>query len=368
MPCLYGRVIEAVAPFRYETGNQCVRFGWGQARAALGEEVERLGARRALVVAGPTEHALAERIVDGLPVAGTLDEVRAHVPASLAQRARSIAAELDADLVISVGGGSATGLAKAIALTSGRPVIAVPTTYAGSEATPVWGLTEDRRKTTGSDPRVLPRVIVYDAELTLGLPRELSVTSGLNALAHCVDALWAPRANPISTALAGEGIRAMAGGLPGVHADGSDRSARGLCLLGAYLSGSAFASAGSGLHHKICHVLGGAYDLPHAATHSVVLPYVLAFNAPAAPAAGARVAEALGASDPVAGLTGLVHGLGAPTALRDLGLPEDGVERVAELVVEAAPPDNPRPVTLAAARALLRDAWAGNTPRQLEES
>lgn len=345
-----------------------VRFGWGQARQALAEEISQLGAQRILLVCGASGHALAERITGDLPVAGVLDEVREHVPVWLAQRARARAAQLDADLVLALGGGSATGLAKAVALTSAVPVVAVPTTYAGSEVTPVWGLTEQRRKTTGTDLRVLPRVVVYDPELTLGLPRELSITSGLNAMAHCVDALWAPRANPVSNALAGEGIRAMAAGLPAVHSDGSGRTGREQCLLGAYLSGAAFASAGSGLHHKLCHVLGGAYDLPHAATHAVLLPYVLAFNAPATESAVARLAQAFGASDPVAALSDLVHQLGAPVALRDLAMPEDGVQRSAEQVVLAAPPGNPRPVTLDAVRALLTDAWAGKIPRQLEDS
>jgi alcohol dehydrogenase class IV len=357
-------VSQAVAAFRYEAGAQVVRFGWGVASSGLTEEIGALAARRIFAVCGSSGRALVERLAADLPVVAIMDEIRAHVPVTLAQQARSRVHTAGADLVLSVGGGSATGLAKAVALSSGLPIVAVPTTYSGSEATPVWGLTDPPRKTTGTDLRVLPRAVVYDPELTLGLPRDVSVTSGLNALAHCVDAMWAARANPVSTALAVEGIRAMVAGLPAVRDDGADRGGREQCLLGAYLSGAAFAGAGSGLHHKICHILGGAYDLPHAATHSVLLPYVLAFNAPAAPAALARLAQAFGAGDPVAALTGLVMRLGAPTALRELGMPEDGVGTVVEQVVSAVPSGNPRPVTPDAIRGLLTDAWAGETPRQ----
>jgi alcohol dehydrogenase class IV len=341
-----------------------VRFGWGAAAGALADEVGGLGARRIFAVCGSSGRALVEGLAADLPVVAIMDEVRAHVPVALARTARSRVHTANADLVLSVGGGSATGLAKAIALSSGLPIVAVPTTYSGSEATPIWGLTDPPRKTTGTDLRVLPRAVVYDPELTLGLPRELSVTSGLNALAHCVDAMWAAQANPASTALAVEGIRLMIAGLPAVREDGTDRAGREQCLVGAYLSGAAFAGAGSGLHHKICHILGGAFDLPHAATHSVLLPHVLAFNAPAAPAVLARLTQAFGAADPVAALADLIRRLGAPTALRELGMPEEGVDAVVEQVVAAVPSGNPRPVSAEAIRALLADAWAGRAPRQ----
>ena len=202
------------------------------------------------------------------------------MPVEVADAARKQAAAVGADAVLSVGGGSATGTAKAVALTTGLPVIAVPTTYAGSEVTPVWGLTEGERKTTGVDPRVLPRLVIYDPELTVSLPGPLSAASGLNAMAHCVDAFWAPGRNPVSALAAGEAIRVLAAALPLVSEDGTDVGARGDLLYGAYLAGTAFAVAGSGLHHKICHVLGGRYGLPHAQTHAIMLPYVLAFNAP----------------------------------------------------------------------------------------
>lgn len=348
--------------FTYESLPQRVVFATGEADAALRREVTRLGAARVLVVSGPQEAPLADRLCAGLPVAARFTDVQMHVPVPVAEAARRAAEESAADLVVSVGGGSATGTAKAVALTTGLPIVAVPTTYAGSEATPVWGLTEDGRKTTGTDPRVLPAVVVYDPVLTLTLPIDLSVASGLNALAHCVDSLWAPRANPVSSSHAAEAMRALAAALPAVRADGGDLDARTRLLYGAYLAAVAFATAGSGMHHKICHVLGGAYDLPHAPTHAVVLPHVLAYNAPAAPEAACRIAEALGAADPVDGITELYHRLDAPRSLAALGLAEADLPEAARLAAEAVPPSNPRPADPAALESLLRDAWAGRPP------
>ena len=287
-----------------------------------------------------------------------------HVPVKVAEHAREAAVRAQADAVISVGGGSTTGLAKAIAMTgspvAGLPIIAVPTTYAGSEATNVWGLTEGGTKTTGTDDLVLPRSIVYDASLMLTLPVEMSVASGLNAMAHCVDSMWGPRADPIDQALALEGIRALRLGLPAVKASPTGLQGREQTLYGAYLAAVAFASAGSGLHHKICHVLGGMFNLPHAQTHAVVLPYVLAFNAPNAPEAQQRMARAFDAPTAAQGLTTLRTALGAPTALRDYGMPEDGIAKAVAPIIAAIPAGNPTPVTDKNLTALLSAAWEGS--------
>jgi alcohol dehydrogenase class IV len=286
-----------------------------------------------------------------------------HVPVEVAQRARDAARDHDVDALISIGGGSATGLAKAVALTTGQPIVAVPTTYAGSEVTPVWGMTEAGRKDTGTDLRVLPKTVVYDATLTQRLPVDLSVASGLNALAHSVDAMWAPRADPVNAVLAGEAIRALRIGLSAVVEEPTGLDGREHTLYGAYLSAVAFASAGSGLHHKICHVLGGMFDLPHAPTHAVVLPHVLAFNAPNAPAAEQRIAAAFDAPSALDGLTTLREALDAPRTLRDIGMPSDGIAAAAEAVVAAAPAGNPTPVTTDSISELLRAAWAGKELR-----
>jgi alcohol dehydrogenase class IV len=345
--------------FVHEMHAQRVVFGAGSARTRLAHEVERLNGTRVLVFVSEGQRPLAGELTPGLPVVGTVDQVRMHVPVAVAEAARRRADEVAANLLLSIGGGSTVGTAKAVALTSGIPVVAVPTTYAGSEATPVWGLTDAGRKTTGTDPRVLPRTVVYDPELSVLLPLGLSMASGLNALAHCVDSQWAPRANPINQVLAQEGARALTQGLRKVHADPSDLAGRSSCLYGSYLAALSFASAGSGLHHRICHVLGGTWDLPHAQTHAAVLPHVLAFNAPAAPAAASRLAAALGVEDAVRGLLDLEVELEAAWSLRELGMPEDALPRAAALVVEAAPPDNPRPVDRESAEQLLRSAWEG---------
>ena len=348
--------------FEHNTLPQRVRFASGEAASALAEEVGALGASRVMVIASDGERELARRLASALPVAHWHHDVAMHVPVAVAERARAAAGAHDIDALVCVGGGSTTGLAKAVALTTALPIVAVPTTYAGSEATDVWGLTRDGRKTTGIDPRVLPRTIVYDPSLTTTLPVELSVASGLNALAHCVDSMWGPRTDPIDRALAAEAIRALRTGLPQVVADPAGPEGRELTLYGAYLAAVAFASAGSGLHHKICHVLGGMFDLPHAQTHAVVLPHVLAFNAPAAPEAERRIAEAFGSGTALGGLARLRAEVNAPSSLRDHGLPEEALPAAAEAVLGAVPAGNPRPVTADGLTALLRAAWEGAEP------
>lgn len=355
--------------FSHDTLGQRVVLEAGASREHLVAEVERLGGTRVMLVAGASAAAWADDLTARLPVVLRWDEVVQHVPLDLADRARAAAESAETDLLVCVGGGSAIGLAKAVALTTRVPVIAVPTTYAGSEATAVWGLTEDRTKRTGTDPAVLPRTVVYDSDLTLDLPADLSVASGLNALAHCVDSLWADGADPINEALALEGARALAEGLPMVVADPRGREGRDRCLYGAYLAAVAFASAGSGLHHKICHVLGGTWDLPHAATHAVVLPHVLALNAPAVPEASGRLAVALGASpgeDPalaaVTALEALRDAVSSPRSLRDIGMPEAGLDEAVRRVLAVVPPTNPVAVTADDLHTLLRAAWEGATP------
>jgi maleylacetate reductase len=334
-----------------------VVFASGEATVRVVEEVTRLSAVRPMVLAGTAQAALADRVAAALPAAVRHAEVVMHVPADVAGRAREVAERHDVDVVVSIGGGSTTGLAKAVAL-----IVAVPTTYAGSEATAVWGVTEDGRKRTGTNPRVLPRAVVYDASLLLSLPVDLSVASGLNALAHCVDSTWAPQADPIDQALALEGIRVLTDGLAQVVADPHGLEGRERTLFGAYLAAVAFASAGSGLHHKICHVLGGMYDLPHAQTHAVVLPYVLALNAPAVPELGERLAAAFGAPTALEGLQRLRSHVQAPRALKDYGLRAQDIPAARDGVLAAIPERNPAPVTATNLETLLYAALNGEQP------
>lgn len=250
-----------------------------------------------------------------------------------------------------MGGGSTIGAAKAVALTTRLPILAVPTTYSGSEVTPVWGTSEHGVKTTGTDLAVLPRTIVYDPELTASLPPEPAAASALNAMAHCVEAFWAPRRNPVSSVIAEEGVRSLAAGLRAL--DPSE------LLTGAYLAGSALAGTGTGLHHKLAHVLGGL-GLPHARTHAVLLPHVLAFNAPHAPDAAVRIARALGSADAVTGLRTVIEAAGIPRGLHALGLREDQLDEVTARTEQVVPEDNPGGGDL---RALVRAAWEGSENR-----
>ena len=353
--------------FTYQALPMRVVFGAG-VLAQLPDEVAALGLTRVLVLCSPEQEDTGRRVAAALGErsAGVLAEARMHVPIEVAHRARELATELGADGCVAVGGGSAVGLGKAIALEHGLPVVAVPTTYAGSEMTPVWGLTEGGQKRTGRDVRVLPRSVLYDPELTLTLPAGMSAASGLNAVAHAVEALYAPDVTPIISLMAEEGARALAAALPRVVADGSDLAGRGEAQYGAWLCGAVLAATTMSLHHKLCHTLGGTLDLPHAQTHTVVLPHALAFNQPAAPEAVAALSRALGGvPDPARELWELAGRLGAPRSLAELGMAEADVPRIAELAV-ASPYANPRPVTRDGVEALLRAAWAGRPPAPLD--
>jgi maleylacetate reductase len=326
--------------------------------------VGRLDAERVLLIATDQEEELAEELANplGERLAGRFTGVRPHVPVEVAEGARDAAREAGADCLLSVGGGSTTGTAKAVALETELPIVAVPTTYAGSEMTPVYGLTSGQRKRTGKSPKVLPRVVIYDPELTFSLPDFITGPSAMNAMAHCVEAFYAPGASPIPSLMAEEGIRALASGVPAAVSRPVDLEGRTQTLYGAYLAGAAFAAAGGGLHHKICHVLGGAYDLPHAETHTVILPQAVAFNEEAIPEVMERAARALGAEEAAAGLYDLAKRIGAPTALKDVGMEEENLDEAVTLILEEAPRDNPRPVDEAGIRKLLEDAYAGLRP------
>jgi len=339
-----------------------VVFGAG-ALAKLGAEIEAMGAKRALVLSTPEQRASAERIAAllGARAAGIFDRAVMHVPIETAREAREVAHQLGADCAVAVGGGSTTGLGKAIALDSGLPILAIPTTYAGSEMTPIYGITEGGMKKTGRDARVLPRTVIYDPELTLTLPVGLSVTSGMNAIAHAAEGLYSVEGNPVMDLMAEEGIRALGRALPGIRANPQDMEARGDALYGAWLCGIVLGNVGMALHHKLCHTLGGSFNLPHAETHTIVLPHALAYNAGAAPEAMRRIERALeGRSAPQA-VFDLARDNGAPVALRDLGLQPQDLDRACDIAMRNQYP-NPRPLERAAIRQLLQDAWEGKRP------
>lgn len=348
--------------FVFEPQPWRVVFGVGSLDK-LGDEVARLGVAKALVLCTPEQRGTAEDVARrlGERSVGVYDRAVMHVPVEVARAAREHAAALGADACVAVGGGSTIGLGKAIALEFGTPIIAVPTTYAGSEMTPIWGITEAGVKKTGTDKRVLPRTVIYDPTLTLSLPPSLSGVSGINAIAHCVEALYAQNANPVISLMAAEGIRALAASLPGVVAAPSDLDLRTTAQYGAWLGGASLGAASMAIHHKLCHTLGGTLNLPHAETHTAVLPHAVAYNRSAAPDAMTRIAAALGTTDAAAGLYDLAVAVGARVALRDLGMREADIGRIADLAVRN-PYWNPRPVTHEGVVALLTDAYHGRRP------
>jgi maleylacetate reductase len=344
--------------FVHEDVGARVVFGAGRLLEAAAE-ARKLG-ERCLAICDEIAVPVATRIETAFEgeTVGRIEQVRQHVPVADAEAARRLARDSGADVLLTVGGGSAVGLGKAIVLSDRLPIVAVPTTYAGSEMTPVWGMTEDAVKTTGRDPVVAPRTVVYDPELTYSLPPAITAASGLNAVAHCADALWSGARTPLSDAIAERAVAALAAGLPGAVRDGNDAAAREQALIGAWLAGKTFAATGSSLHHKIAHLLGGRFDLPHAPTHAALLPWVAEVALAAVPSAGEAISRALGADDPVVGLRALSAELGAPATLAEIGLsPEQAEAAAADVDVENL--DAPAGFDADALRDLLIKATTG---------
>ncbi|MDG9856908.1 maleylacetate reductase [Pseudomonas nitroreducens] len=351
--------------FVYQSLPIRVIFGWNRIDA-LAEEIERLGARRALILTTPEQRELGERIAGllGERSAGVYPQAVMHVPVEVAQAACEEAKRLGADCCVAVGGGSTIGLGKAIALEFGLPILAIPTTYAGSEMTPIYGLTDNRLKRTGRDVRVLPRTVIYDPQFSLSLPADISACSGMNAMAHAIEALYAEDANPIVSLMAEDSIRALAEALPTIVDDPQDRQARGRALYGAWLAGICLGSVGMAIHHKLCHTLGGTFNLPHAQSHAVLLPYSVNYNRDAARPALERAARALGGSqaEEVGGLLyALNRRIGVPTSLAEIGFPPEGPAETARIAC-SNPYYNPRPFEADAIQALLERARAGMPP------
>jgi maleylacetate reductase len=352
-------------PFVVDARFPRVVFGVGSVEQ-VPAEVERLGCQRALLLSTAGQRARGEALAHllGDRAAGVFDGAKMHVPVEVAETARAAARAASADCAVAVGGGSAIGLAKALAQDSGIPILAVPTTYSGSEMTSVFGLTRQGQKQTGKDPRVLPRTVIYDAALTRELPVATSVVSAFNAIAHAAEGLYGRDGNPLHHLLAEEGVRVFVKALPALVADPAALGPREECLYAAWMCGAVLGAVGMALHHKLCHALGGTFGLPHAETHTVVLPYALAYNRLAAPAAFERLGRALDASDVPGALYELRRRLQAPGSLRELGMPREGLDRAAELAT-TEPYWNPRPIERTALRELLEDAWEGGRPREV---
>lgn len=353
-------------PFIYNGLPSRVIFGQGTL-SRVAEEVRGLGCQRVLVLATPQQQDQARQVLAQLGEAGAdvFAEARMHTPVEVTEQAMQRLEALGADGVVAIGGGSTIGLGKAIALRTDLPQLVIPTTYAGSEMTPILGETKDGLKTTQRTLKVLPEVVIYDVDLTLGLPVGMSGTSGINAIAHAVEALYAQDRNPVISLMAEEGIAALARSLPVIARNPKDAEARSDALYGAWLCGACLGSVGMSLHHKLCHTLGGSFDLPHAETHTIVLPHAVAYNAEAAPEAMARIARALGSRDAAAGLHELARATGAPLALRDIGLQEADIDKATEIATRN-PYWNPREIESEGIRHLLRNAYAGHRPSNEE--
>ncbi|KQP44597.1 maleylacetate reductase [Pseudorhodoferax sp. Leaf274] len=352
----------AVQAFTFQSHAQRVLFGAGTLQRTA-PELDAIGAHKAIVLCTPHQRAQAEQVAAllGGRAAGIFDAAVMHVPIETAREARRFAAQHGADCAVAIGGGSTVGLGKAIAFDSGLPILAIPTTYAGSEMTPIYGLTEAGIKRTGRDLRVLPRTVIYDPQLTLALPVRMSVVSGINAIAHAAEGLYAADGNPVASLLAEEGIAALGRALPAIRRDAGDVQARADALYGTWLCGKVLGSVGMGLHHKLCHTLGGSFNLPHAETHTIVLPHVLAYNAGAAAHAMQRIARALDATDAAQAVYALARDNGAPLALKDIGLQAGDLDRACAIALANEYP-NPRPVEAKALRQLLQNAFDGAPP------
>lgn len=347
--------------FVHTTDPVRVVFGAGTV-SRVREEAERLGASRVLLLSSPSARSVkAMRESLGPLLAAEFAGAAPHTPVQVTERALRVLREHSVDCLVAIGGGSTTGLSKALAVRTGLPQVILPTTYAGSEVTPVLGETEHGHKTTRSGPQILPDTVIYDVELTLDLPVAMSVTSTVNALAHAVEALYAPEVDQATEERALEAITRIARALPVVAAHPFDPEARADLLHAAWLAGTCLAAVGMGLHHKLCHTLGGSFGMPHAATHTVVLPHAMAYNAPAVPEVMRRIARAMGTDDAPGGVHDLVVRVAGPTSLSDLGMAQADLARAAELAT-ARPYPNPREPEREGVRALLVDAWHGREP------
>lgn len=350
--------------FTYAAMPQRICFGWGRLES-LAEEVSALGGR-ALVITTAGQAGLGRRAADilGREAARLSPTAVMHTPIESIRAGIAEAAASEARTLVALGGGSATGLAKGIARETGLPIIAVPTTYSGSESTPVWGVTEAQVKRTGKDLKVLPRTVIYDPGLFTSLPAHISAASGMNAIAHAVEGLYSADANPLTSLKAEEGVHFLAGALPAIARDLGDRSARADALYGAWLCATVLAEVGMGLHHKLCHALGGTLGLLHAETHAVLLPHSLAYNRKAAPDADQRIARALGADMGAAGLHALLNALPIPHSLATLGMREADVQTVVDAAT-AHPYPNPAPLDPVQIARLLDNAREGRFPEDL---
>jgi alcohol dehydrogenase class IV len=356
----------AAVNFQHSSLPWNIIFGIGMVQR-LASELDKLKFSRVMVLCSPEQVAQGLEIVAilGVRAVGLFDQVTMHVPMTTVVQAAQVARDNSADCTVSIGGGSTTGLGKALALKHSLPNIAIPTSYAGSEMTNIWGITDGGKKTTGRDNIVLPVLPIYDPELTLTLPPEFAGPSGLNAMAQAVVNVASQTEDPFVSSMALDAIRALANGLPVVMAEPDNIEARSEVLLGACFAGGAIGAGTASLHHRLCHIFGGTFGTSHAETHAVLLPHSVAYNAAATVVGTGKIAQAMGVEDAAVGLYELARTVGAPTALRDIGVAHDDLDRAVVMLMESPPP-NPEPVTAKRLRALLENAFQGVEPRAIE--
>jgi len=354
--------MKTLETFTYNGQPSRVIFG-AATSALIVDEIERLRASRILVLSTAGQEGEARKLASmiGEKVVGVYPGAVMHTPVAATEEGVRLTMALQVDCLVALGGGSTTGLSKAIALRTDVNQIIVPTTYAGSEMTPIVGETRGGEKVTQSSPRILPEVVIYDVDLTMSLPAGVSGTSGINAIAHAVEALYARERNPVISMLAIEGIEALYGALPVIAGNPSSVDGRWNALYGAWLSGICLGSVGMALHHKLCHILGGTLGLPHAETHAIILPHALAYNAPSVPEAMAKLRKALRTDDPPMAFFELSGRVGAKRALSDIGMAVSDIEVAVEQAFER-PYWNPQPLQKSAIRDLLSLAHAGAPP------
>lgn len=348
-------------PFIHIGSPARIVFGRGSI-ARTAEEVRTLGATRALILSTPQQRQQAEALANSIGSlrAGIFDGATMHTPVEVTERALAVLRDCRADCLIALGGGSTTGLGKALAVRSGAPHVAIPTTYAGSEVTPILGETVNGEKTTRRSPDILPQVVIYDPALTDTLPRHLAITSGLNAMAHAAEGVYARDGSPIYTVMALEGLRALRDALPAIIENPEDSSARDLAVYGAWLCGTVLGGVGMSIHHKLCHTLGGALNLPHADTHAILLPHTMAFVEEAEPQCLAPVAALFGGQAGT-GLYDFARSVGAPFSLASLKVTEAELDDVTEQAL-SNPYWSPRPLDRSGIRNLLQRALTGERP------
>lgn len=348
-------------PFTYQSAASRVLFGAGLV-SKLADEISALGCKRVLILSTPFQKSDAEQLAQdiGHLAAGVYANATMHTPIDVTEQAIAAFDAAGADGIVSIGGGSTIGLGKAISWRNKAPHLVVATTYAGSEVTDILGQTENGVKTTIRNPAIRPATVIYDPNLTLGLPVAMSVSSGLNAIAHAIEGLYAQDRNPVTSLMAAEAIRALKDALSRIIKTPGDIDARSDALYGSWLCGVVLGSVGMSLHHKLCHTLGGMLNLPHAETHAILLPHTAAYNAVAAADALAPATKLFG-GDLGGGLHDFAAALGAPLTLRDFGVTAADLEKVADLAVKN-PYWNPREITRDGILHLLTDALNGTRP------